>query len=104
MKDKLTRIDRADDLIELIEQATKINNRLYERTLERKGYYFHGKSKHRSKKQSWPQPIELDVISKGRTKPNISKDKINHRHDNKLCFKCGLPGHQAASHRKAKKP
>ena len=104
MKDELARIDRADDLAELIEQATKINNRLYERTLERKGHYFHGKNKHRSKKQSWPQPIELNVISKGRTKLNISKDKMNHRRDNKLCFECRLPGHQAALHKKAKKP
>ena len=52
MKDELARIDRADDLAKLIEQATKINNRLYKRALERKGHYFYKKGRHRNKKQS----------------------------------------------------
>jgi hypothetical protein len=41
--------------------------------------------------------MELDIVSK---KGNPSKDKINQRQDKGLCFKCGLPGHQAASYKK----
>ena len=48
--------------------------------------------------------MELDATGKGKPKP--SKEEMDRRRERKLCFECGLPGHQAASYRKnqAKKP
>jgi hypothetical protein len=39
IKDKVARSDKPDDLQELIVLAVKINNRIYKRSLEKKGQY-----------------------------------------------------------------
>jgi hypothetical protein len=39
VKDELVKEEKANALFEMIEKATKIDNRLYERALERKGVY-----------------------------------------------------------------
>jgi hypothetical protein len=43
VKDELTRIDKPDTLQDIIENAVKINNRFYKRSLEKKGSYNFGK-------------------------------------------------------------
>jgi hypothetical protein len=45
VKDDLAKVDKPDDLADLIEQAVQIDNRLYERALERKGQYVIGHRK-----------------------------------------------------------
>jgi hypothetical protein len=43
VKDKLTRINKPNNLKDIIENTIKINNRFYERSLEKKGSYNFGK-------------------------------------------------------------
>jgi hypothetical protein len=76
-----------------------IDNRAYERILEKQGYYTSdvGKKQHRQKNH-WPRPMELDATSQGRRQP--SKEVMDKRRRDKLCFECGLPGHIASSHNK----
>ena len=105
VKDELARSDAPDDLRELVEAAIKIDNRAYERRLEKKGSYSHHQ---RPSKNRYGDPMELDATSRRelaatfRPKPKLSKEKMNERREKGLCYECGLPGHQAASHRKGK--
>ena len=46
--------------------------------------------------------MQVDATQK--TKPKPSKEVIDNRREKKLCFECGLPGHQAAMHRRNKGP
>jgi hypothetical protein len=50
VKDKLTRIDKPDNLQDIIENATKINNRFCKRSLEKKGSYNPGKKQRNGKR------------------------------------------------------
>lgn len=102
VKDEISRSDRPDDLQEMIEMAIRVDNRMYERSLERRGHYSMPntrKGKGRGNYGgSWPQPMELDATySKPKGKP--SKETMDKRRRDKLCFECGLPGHMAQSHR-----
>lgn len=101
VKDEISRSDRPETLTDMIEMAVKIDNRLYERQLERKGHFAptYGKKSHKSTKSYWPQPMELDATFR-KKKRSPSKEEMDHRRKNKLCFDCGLPGHMANSHRK----
>jgi hypothetical protein len=102
VKDEIARLDALDTLNDLIIIAIKIDNHHYERAIERKGHYTGHRN--RSKRKYRSDLIELNAAQRTRAKP--SKDEIGRRKEKKLCFECGLPGHQAASHRKnrAKKP
>ena len=103
VKDEMARRDKPASLQRMMDGAIKVDNRLYERSLERKGHYSIGHANKRGggpKKQTsyWPQPMELDAAFRG--KPQPSKDEMDRRRRDKLCFECGLPGHMASSHRK----
>jgi hypothetical protein len=98
VKDEISRSDKPDDLSELIAMAVKIDNRAYERSLEKRGTYSHSYKKEHPKKNKYHSPMELDATTKGK-KP-LSKEEMDKRRKNKLCFECGLPGHMASSHRK----
>jgi hypothetical protein len=94
VKDELVREDKAESLEELITTAVKIDNRNYERALERKGFYDPGYRQRapRNHDNSWPRPMELDVATE---KPRLSpQDKEKHMR-NRTCFNCGKPGHMA---------
>jgi hypothetical protein len=101
VKDEMARSDKPDDLAEMIELAIKIDDRMYERKLEKKGQYHNTQHKKPNsqpqQKAYWPQPMELDAT---RWKREPSKEERDRRRKNKLCYECGLPGHQAAAHRK----
>lgn len=104
IKDEMARSDRPENLGLMMEMAIRIDNRMYERTLERKGYYEPKKSKAYSQPKSrWPEPMELDATRVG-NRP--SKEEMDKRRKEGLCFECGKTGHQAKSHRKnqGKKP
>jgi hypothetical protein len=99
VKDDIVRGGRPGELLPMIEKAIDIDSRLYERRMERRGQYSGGHQRKGKKDRTsrWEDRMELDAVSK---KGNPSKDEMNRRRDKGLCFECGLPGHQAASHKK----
>lgn len=88
VKDDMARGDRPDDLKEMVETAIRIDNRLYERHLEKKGVWKPNFEKRN--KVRWPQPMELDATG-GKLRPQ----ERERRFKEKLCFQCGKPGHIA---------
>jgi hypothetical protein len=50
VKDKIAQIDKLGTLQTMITLAIRIDNRLYKRSLERKGYYTQGE-RHKKEKQ-----------------------------------------------------
>lgn len=97
-------------LVNLIEHTVKIDNRMYEFQREQHGQHrFQPKNKGYQKNEGrkrnfqpkdnrWSDPMELDAMTK--KKPSLSKEQMDQRRRDKLCFECGLPGHMANSHRK----
>jgi hypothetical protein len=55
-------MDRPDNLADMIENAVRINNYFYKRSLEKKGSY-NFRKKQKSKKK-WGDSIELDAAYK----------------------------------------
>jgi hypothetical protein len=91
VKDELIKEEKPDTLEDMISTAVKIDNRLYERALEKKGFYETG-HRQRSKQQTpWPQPMELDATGRG----ELSPQERQRRSQDRLCFSCGKPGHMA---------
>jgi hypothetical protein len=104
LKDELVRIDEPDDLQEMMEIAGKVDNRFYERRLQKGGktnvftkvHQFQKKNPQgrftKKPHRQYGDPMELDVITKKtRDKPN-RKGKEDWK-KGKKCFKCGKPGH-----------
>jgi hypothetical protein len=54
-------MDQPTTLVEIIEEAIKINNRFLERSLEKKSSYNFGR-KYNSSRKKYKDPIELDAI------------------------------------------
>jgi hypothetical protein len=69
-------MDRPITLSEIIEETVKINNRFFERSLEKKGYYNFGR-KYSGGGKKYRDPIELNAIYK---KPQLSKEKRDEQH------------------------
>jgi reverse transcriptase-like protein/uncharacterized protein DUF4939/aspartyl protease len=100
VKDEIARSEKPDDLQEMIQLAVKIDNRLYERTLEKKGQYSNRLTGHHSKGTAkYHSPMELDATIKRKTP---CKEVMDERRKKGLCFECGLPGHRASSHKNKK--
>lgn len=104
VKDEIARADKPDDLKEMIELAQKIDNRYYERQLEKKGGTTSRQwtQKKRPQQRSyWPQPMELDATFKpnGRPRHPNKEKQVKER----LCFNCSKPGHMARDCRQPKK-
>lgn len=102
VKDEMARSDRPENLGLMMEMAIRIDNRMYERTLEKKGFYGQqkqGGSSKSSKKGRWPEPMELDATTTGN---GPSKDEMERRRREGLCYECGKPGHRASIHRNGK--
>ena len=97
VKDDYVRINPAPETLhEMIEAATKIDTRLYERKLERKGNYqprFGARTQSRTHRPHYGlQPMELDSTQRHKT---LSKQEKERRYKDKLCLYCGKPGHFA---------
>jgi len=76
----MSREDKPEDLKELIETAIKIDNRYYERALEKKGYYDVGKSSRPGqggrRGQYYSPYMELDATER---KKLSSEEKQKHK-------------------------
>lgn len=107
IKDELARDGRPNVLEDLIEKAVKIDNRIYERYLERKGGSTRTSSNFQSNRTGFQkpdpppqkpapayyglQPMELDGTEPPRG-PLTAAEKA-HRLLHHLCLYCGKPGH-----------
>jgi hypothetical protein len=110
IKRELYRRDPIDNMNDLIEETIRIDNRDYEfrremrfssnppadrhyrRNEGRKRY-----SKQHTREETYGDPMELDAMS---SRNNLSQEEKNRRREQKLCFECGFPGHQARDCRK----
>ena len=86
VKDELARMDRPRSLDQLIDRAIGIDERIYERRMERGGGYH----QYKSRKPSYGDPMDLSA-----TRGPLSKKDREHRMKNNLCLYCGKPGHRA---------
>jgi hypothetical protein len=101
------------ELQELIDESIKIDNRLYERRMEKAGYYERPYQPRRDKHEHWNNrnqnrgdPMDLDSMERGKKSPRgrprtkggrqeRNTERDNQRKNN-LCFNCGKSGHRAA--------
>ena len=97
VKDKLD--NPSDDLHTLVDEAIDIDNRLYERKMEKAGRYGAGL---RGAK-TYGDPMELDAMDAGSSRPkgkpfrknNVGEKERERRRRDRLCYNCGKSGHQA---------
>jgi hypothetical protein len=110
IKLELSRRDPIDNMNDLIEETIRIDNREYEFQREvrfssnhRPRFYKPNEKRSRnqgrqiSRSQDYGDPMELDAMS---SRNNLSQDERNRRREQRLCFECGFPGHQARDCRK----
>lgn len=116
VKDELVRTDRPNELAPLIEIAIRIDNRLYERQLEKGNRnqpvfyqrYQSNTKRTRPRQQGYyppggSMPMDLDATKgKGYRKQKfqksgrkLSESQRSERMKNNLCLYCGKPGHRA---------
>src|SRR5579871_328069 len=103
LKDELARQERPDRLRELIEVVVRLDNRLYERKLEKSSgpkikYHGERKIKPRNSQQSWGEPMEIDTVNKGPTRYQKRGRLTPEQREwfkKGACLKCGKQGHRA---------
>ncbi|KFZ19859.1 hypothetical protein V501_00440 [Pseudogymnoascus sp. VKM F-4519 (FW-2642)] len=101
IKDEIARGVRPDDLEKLILAATLIDNRHYERRLEKGGQKPTWIQKRPKQRSYWPQLMELDATFKQGNRPrNPNKER---QLKERLCFNCNKPGHMARDCKQPKK-
>lgn len=110
VKDEVSRLGRPNTLTEIIETSVRLDNRLYERNLERKPQSTthanvrnhssrHQKASHHNSNYHGPKPMDIDAISTPTTQRHrgpLSAQERLHRTRNNLCMFCGKPGHRVA--------
>jgi hypothetical protein len=101
VKDEISRSDKPTTLEGLIELAVRIDNRQYERSLERRGGY---DPRSRQNKKSGRHGRQGDPMELDATRKDITKQERDRRRRENLCYECGMPGHRASSHGKGKSP
>ena len=92
-----------DDLETIMAQAKVVDNRNYERQLEKKGYdkdrVNHWPKSPRNNRQDRGDPMQLDATFK---KGKLDNKERESRMRNKQCLYCGIAGHQVKDCRKKK--
>ena len=97
VKNEIARTDRPDDLQKMIIRAVFIDNRQYERRLEKGKYHsviLKKKSKRKSYRQLYygPQSMEIDATQK-RFSKSPGRKPLNKQNRGKDCYTCGKLGH-----------
>jgi hypothetical protein len=105
VKDKMG-IERPDEYKKLVARSIEIDNWLYERAMERKG--FQGKTsgafyQKKNRYQSYGDPMDLDNMERGRPsrpkgkfqRQGLSPKERERRKKDNLCYNCGKSGHRA---------
>lgn len=94
VKDVLSMGEDPKDLDDLISKASKIDNKLYERKLEKSNYraVANNAPQRRLHVNQNVQPMDLDAIGQGSKK--LTMDERFRRIKNKLCLYCGEPNHK----------
>lgn len=101
VKDELARSTKPDSFAKLIETSIKIDNRLYERQLEKSSSIpnlrtFAGNRANTFKKPKpyyGAQPMELDASLPSSSRGRLTEAERKHRMDKRLCLYCGKPNH-----------
>jgi transposase InsO family protein len=110
VKDELVRVERPKTLSDMVATTVRMDNRLYERYLQRKetrqwrsqgqrpfGHQRRHDNRRPNNQRSrtthdndpyGPRPMELDAA-------RLPAEEEKRRKDNNLCFNCGKPGHRA---------
>lgn len=98
IKDEICRGGRPTTLEDMIDEAISIDNRFYERALEKKGQPSRGfvsSNQRQTREIRTYDPMELDATDRRQ----LSPEEFQKRRENRLCFECGKPGHTAQMHR-----
>ena len=108
IKDELTRGDKPENLEELIERVLSIDERFFERQLERgrvfstqeRGFQPQGQGYHQQRNGYQGQQQRRDdygsrPMDLSATRGPLSQKDRDHRMKNNLCLYCGKPGHRA---------
>lgn len=102
VKDVLaTCTDEPTDLEQLIPFCIRVDNRLFDRRLERSGTRFSGKMNFRPTAQSSGMqsatPMDLDAMKVTGEGKKLTPEERQRRIQNKLCLYCGEAGHRLAA-------
>jgi len=110
IKDEFAKVDRPNNLSELITLAIKIDTRIYERHIEKR-YSSFAQNKYTSYSQqnnyepatnstqfqaTRYEPMEVDSIGPKAKRGPLSVEERKHRFENKLCMYCARPDHFAS--------
>ena len=116
IQEKLIWQERPGTLQRMIAAAVKIDNKLYEYNTKRKeGRWTSGSMPRRSSQQGYrandrrpaqprslgyedpygPKPMELDATQHQTRRNGVSKEELERRKKDRLCFNCGKAGHQS---------
>lgn len=107
VKDELAKMDRPRTLTAIMELATRIDNRLQDRFLERRGAPGPRPTPRPMQQPTpalnWPprqppQPMDIDgVRPRPQPRPPLTAEEKQRRRDLNLCLYCGEPNHLAAN-------
>jgi len=109
IKDEFIRIDRPDELSDMVELCNKIDSRHIERSLEKKTQFPPPTNVGRDRRPrnviQYGDPMDLDRIEEKPKKkewkkrpeqpkrPKLSKEELKERYDKNACVRCGEVGH-----------
>ncbi|APA07563.1 hypothetical protein sscle_16g107320 [Sclerotinia sclerotiorum 1980 UF-70] len=99
IKDELARAPKPPNLSELIETSILIDNRFYERRMEKKGITQESRKFPKHQRQNRyddaGDPMELDGAERHQKPNGLSVEEKKRRRENNLCFTCGKSGHMS---------
>ncbi|TKA44817.1 hypothetical protein B0A49_13660, partial [Cryomyces minteri] len=92
IKDELSRSERPASLDDLIDRVITIDERFFERRMERgkQGSTYQPRNQQNRQPYYGPEPMDLSA-----TRGPLSNKDREHRMKNNLCLYCGKPGHRA---------